>query len=104
SKHAAVTLLRALAREDRRELVVLRPFGPYGPGDDSDRVIPFTIRRLVAGETVPLSGGEQLRDFAYVDDHVRAFVLAAAAQLPELAAVYNIGSGRPTVLRSVVEA
>ena len=104
SKHAAVTLLRAFAREDRRALVVLRPFGPYGPGDDSDRVIPFTIRRLVAGETVPLSAGEQLRDFAFVDDQAHAFVLAAAAALPALAAVYNLGSGRPMVLRSVVEA
>ncbi len=104
SKHAAVTLLRAFAREDRRALVMLRPFGPYGPGDDSDRVIPFTIRRLVAGETVPLSAGEQLCDFAFVDDHARAFVLAATAALPELAAVYNVGSGRPMVLRSVVEA
>jgi nucleoside-diphosphate-sugar epimerase len=104
SKHAAVVLLSAAAREDRRSLVVLRPFGPYGPGDDTDRVLPFTIRRLLAGERVPLSSGDQLCDFAFVDDQARAFALAAVAGVPEPVAVYNIGSGQPTTLRSVIEA
>ena len=104
SKHAAVVLLSAAAREDRRSLVIIRPFGPYGPGDETDRVLPFTIRRLLAGEHVPLSAGDQLCDFAYVDDHARAFALAAVATVPEPVAVYNIGSGQPMTLRSVIEA
>jgi nucleoside-diphosphate-sugar epimerase len=99
-----VVLLSAAAREDRRSLVVLRPFGPYGPGDETDRVLPFTIRRLLAGERVPLSTGDQLCDFAFVDDHARAFALAAVASVPEPVAVYNIGSGRSMTLRSVIEA
>ncbi len=104
AKHAAVSLLRASAREDERQVIVLRPFGPYGPGDDSDRVIPFTLRRLIAGEPVPLSQGEQLRDFAFVDDHARAFLLAAAADIADAAPIYNIGSGEGVPLRAVIEA
>jgi nucleoside-diphosphate-sugar epimerase len=104
SKHAAIVLLSAFAREDRRPLVVLRPFGPYGPGDDSDRVLPFTIRRLLAGEIVLLSPGDQLCDVAFVDDHARAFALAALAKVPEPVAIYNIGSGTSRTLRSLVEA
>jgi nucleoside-diphosphate-sugar epimerase len=103
SKHAAVVLLHAFAHEDRRSLVVLRPFGPYGPGDDSDRVLPFAIRRLLAGEFVRLSPGDQLCDFAFVDDHARAFALAAAAKVPEPVAIYNIGSGTAMSLRSLLE-
>ena len=103
SKHAAVVLLSAFAREDRRSLVVLRPFGPYGPGDDTDRVLPFTIRRLIAGDPVPLSAGDQLCDFAFVDDHVRAFALAAVSKVPEPVAIYNIGSGDVISLRAVLE-
>jgi nucleoside-diphosphate-sugar epimerase len=104
SKHAAVSLLRAFGREEKRQVVVLRPFGPYGPGDDSDRVVPFTLRRLIAGESVPLSHGEQLRDFAFVDDHARAFLLAATSDIPHAAPMYNIGSGEAVTLRSVIEA
>jgi nucleoside-diphosphate-sugar epimerase len=103
SKHAAVVLLSAFAREDRRSLVVLRPFGSYGPGDDSDRVLPFAIRRLLAGELVLLSPGDQLCDFAFVDDHARAFALAALAHAPEPVALYNIGSGTSMSLRSLLE-
>jgi nucleoside-diphosphate-sugar epimerase len=103
SKHAAVVLLSAFAREDRRSLVVLRPFGPYGPGDDSNRVLPFAIRRLIAEEPVLLSPGDQMCDFAFVDDHARAFALAAVANVPEPVAIYNIGSGVSMSLRSVIE-
>ena len=104
SKHAAVSLLRAFGLEEKRQVIVLRPFGPYGPGDDSDRVIPFTLRHLIAGESVPLSPGDQLRDFAFVDDHARAFLLAATADIPHAAPIYNIGGGEAVTLRSVMEA
>ena len=36
------------------------------------------VRRLVEGEPFEVWGGEQLRDFTYVDDAVEAFLLAAA--------------------------
>ena len=103
SKHAAVSLLRAFAREEGRQIIVLRPFGPYGPGDDSDRVIPFTLRRLIAGHAVPLSQGKQLRDFAFVDDHARAFLLAVTADISDVSPIYNIGSGEAVPLASVIE-
>ncbi len=103
SKHAAVVLLSSFAHEDRRSLVVLRPFGPYGPGDDSDRVVPFAIRGLLTGEPVLLSPGDQLCDFAFVEDHARAFALAALANVPEPVAIYNIGGGVSMSLRSLIE-
>jgi nucleoside-diphosphate-sugar epimerase len=104
TKHAAVTLLKAMANEDGRSFVSLRLYGPYGPGDDSDRVLPFTIRRLLAGAEVPLTDGEQLYDFAYVDDHVDALLRAALGTLPKPVVTYNIGGGTPLRLRSVLEA
>lgn len=104
TKHAAATLLKAMAHEDKREFVSLRLYGPYGPGDDSNRVIPFTIRKLLIGETVPLSDAQQGVDFAYVDDEVRAVVDTATARLPTPVATYNIGGGALLRLRDVLEA
>jgi|CXWL01.1.fsa_nt_gi nucleoside-diphosphate-sugar epimerase len=104
TKHAMVTLLTTLGRETGREVVVLRPFGPYGPGDVSDRVVPAVAVRLVAGKTVDTTGGEQLRDFLHVDDHVRGFLLAATRPLPRTGAIYNLGSGEPVALRRVIES
>jgi dolichol-phosphate mannosyltransferase len=43
------------------------------------------------------------RDYVYVDDVCDAYLAAATRALPEPGAVYNIGSGRQTTLREVVE-
>ena len=53
------------------------------------------IRRLVEGEPFEVWGGEQWRDFTYVDDAVDAFLLAAAR--PEaVGEIFNLG-GTPRV-------
>jgi UDP-glucose 4-epimerase len=53
------------------------------------------IRRLVEGEPFEVWGGDQWRDFTYVDDAVDAFLLAAAR--PEaVGEIFNLG-GPPRV-------
>jgi nucleoside-diphosphate-sugar epimerase len=102
--HAAVTLSMAGARETGRGVVVLRPFGPYGGGDRPERLIPHVIGRLLEGARVQVTAGEQLRDYSYVDDHVRAMILAATQPLARAGSVYNIGSGRAVRVRALLEA
>lgn len=112
TKHAATVLLSTLGMEEarrdgsagRREVVTLRPFGPYGPADDTGRIVPHAVRTLLSGDEVKVTLGEQLRDFAFVDDHVAAFLLAATRPLPRPGAVFNVGSGRVDTLRSILEA
>jgi UDP-glucose 4-epimerase len=104
TKNAAVTLLSTLGRQHGREVVSLRPFGPYGPADNPERVVPQTVLALLAGREVALTAGEQLRDYAHVDDHVAAFLLAATRPLPATGAVYNVGSGEPIRLREMLAA
>jgi nucleoside-diphosphate-sugar epimerase len=104
--HEGVELSLDHARRRGRELIVLRPFGPYGPGDRPERIVPYVIDGLLAGGRVPVSAGDQRRDYSYVSDHMRAFVLAAAAAprtLGTLPAVFNIGTGRPLRVRALVE-
>ena len=43
------------------------------------------------------------RDYVYVDDVVRAYLLAATEEKQELGAVYNVGTGVQTSLREVVD-
>ena len=101
--HDAVTHSLSMAKSSGRETVILRPFGPYGPGDRPERLIPFVIRGLLGVGRVPVTAGRQRRDFSYVDDHVSAFLAAATAPLLQTAAVYNVGSGCPISVRDIVE-
>jgi UDP-glucose 4-epimerase len=60
------------------------------------------IRRLVEEQPFEVWGGEQLRDFTYVDDAVEAFLLAAAR--PEaIGEVFNLGGPPPVTLRKLAE-
>ncbi len=101
--HEAVSFSLEQGRRTGRDVVIMRPFGPYGAGDRPERLIPHVIDGLLGGGRVAVTTGEQRRDFSHVDDHVRAFI--AAAVVPAGGArVYNIGSGHPIRVRQLVEA
>jgi nucleoside-diphosphate-sugar epimerase len=104
TKNAAVVMLSTLAGQSKREVVSLRPFGPYGAADYSNRVVPSVILSLIKGEEVRVTAGEQLRDYAHVGDHVNAFLLAATRPLARAGAIYNVGSGEVVTLRHLIES
>jgi nucleoside-diphosphate-sugar epimerase len=103
AKAAAHLYGTALARQLGIELVTLRPFGTYGPGEDEHRLIPYLLSRLRRGEQAQLSSGEQFRDLTYVDDVVEALI--TAGQTPHLPPyrAYNVCSGVPVRIREVAE-
>lgn len=80
----------------------LRLFNVYGPGQDPrspySGVISILARRALDGELLTVHGdGQQVRDFVYVDDVVRAFAAAMRCLETEPAPlVLNVGTGRAT--------
>lgn len=60
------------------------------------------VRRLLEGEPIEVWGGEQRRDFTYVDDAVEAFLLAAANEAA-VGEVFNLGGPPPVTLRALAE-
>src|SRR5262249_24106521 len=78
-----------------------RLFLPFGPGDSPARLIPTVVASLRARKALPLSHGEQKRDFIYAPDAARMFVRLLDA---EATGAFNIGTGEPRSVRSVVEA
>ena len=62
----------------------------YGPFHFPEKLIPLMIVRALAGESLPVYGkGDQVRDWLYVDDHVRA--LQAAFERGQPGRTYNVG-------------
>ncbi|MBL9189241.1 MAG: NAD-dependent epimerase/dehydratase family protein [Opitutaceae bacterium] len=58
------------------------------------------VRRLLENQPIEVWGGEQLRDFTYVEDAVEAFLLAAAR--PEaVGEVFNLGGPPPVSLQKL---
>jgi nucleoside-diphosphate-sugar epimerase len=81
----------------------LRLYSVYGPWEEPTRLMPTLVMRGLAGELPGLVSPATARDYIYVDDVVDACLAAAAAPGQEPGAVYNVGTGRQTSLREVVE-
>jgi UDP-glucose 4-epimerase len=86
---------------------VLRLTNTYGPRmrvrDARQTFLGTWLRALVVGEELRVYGdGTQRRDFSYVDDAVRAFLLAAADDAAE-GEVFNLGDDRPVSLLELAE-
>src|SRR5262245_22148359 len=88
------------------ETVRLRYFNIFGPRQSPDSpyaaVIPLFLRSMLAGQSPFVNGdGHQSRDFTFVEDAVRANLLAAEA--PGVSGrVYNVACGRRTSLLELI--
>jgi UDP-glucose 4-epimerase len=85
----------------------LRLTNTYGPRQlmkhNRQGFAGWFVRQVVMGEDVLLFGdGEQKRDFNYVDDVVRAFLIAATAE-DAVGETYNLGAKPPTSLKDFLE-
>jgi UDP-glucose 4-epimerase len=101
AKLAAHYLTRQLAAQSGLSYAWLRIFSTYGPGDNPHWLIPSLIEQMLDGQRPRTTGGEQLWDFLYIDDIASAVMAVAAERTAE--GVFNVGSGRPIPVRSVVE-
>lgn len=91
------------------ETVALRYFNVFGPRQRPDSayaaVIPLFIDALRTGGQVVVHGdGMQSRDFTYIDDVVRANLLAASAEAATVSGrVYNVARGAETTLLELLD-
>jgi nucleoside-diphosphate-sugar epimerase len=92
----------ALSRALEIPFVTLRLFHIFGPGEAPSRLIPYLAQCLRDKAVARLTGGEQVRDFLYIDDVVNAFLTAARNPL-EPYSVYNVCSAEPVSVRSAAE-
>jgi nucleoside-diphosphate-sugar epimerase len=87
--------------------VSLRYFNVFGPGQHPESkyaaVFPAFISALSADRPPEVHwDGEQSRDFTYIDDVVRANLLAAEDQGRVSGSVINIGGGEPKTVNDVL--
>ena len=62
----------------------------YGPYHFPEKLIPLMIAKALDGEPLPIYGkGDQVRDWLFVEDHVRA--LQAVFERGQVGRTYNVG-------------
>ena len=89
------------------EVVMLRIFNAYGPGQavppSHPPVIPHFVRQALAQSTaVIFGGGEQTRDFIYISDVVSALTTAGLADNIN-GLIINIGTGHEVSINDLLK-
>jgi len=97
SKLSGEHLAIAFHKERGLPTTVLRPFNVYGPGQVGEGALSIFIQRARAGADLEIHGdGTQIRAWCYIDDMVRALLLALEHPRA-VGETFNIGNQRAVV-------
>lgn len=102
AKAGASMYARLFQRIYHLPIVTVRPLLTYGPRQEPTKLIPYTILKLLRGESPSVSSGNRLCDFVYVGDVVRG-LLHAALQPGTEGQTFDLGSGQTRRVRVAVE-
>lgn len=90
SKAASDHLAKSWQRTYGLPVIVSNCSNNYGPFHFPEKLIPLTILNALAGHALPIYGnGKNVRDWLYVDDHVRA--LDKIVEMGRVGETYNVG-------------
>ncbi len=103
TKAASDHLARAYHHTYGLDVVTTNCSNNYGPYQFPEKLLPVVILKALAGEPIPVYGaGANVRDWLFVDDHVRALV--AAFERGRAGEVYNVGGHNEKTNLDVVHA
>jgi dTDP-glucose 4,6-dehydratase len=74
-------------------VAVVRPFNTFGPRQSARAVIPTVITQALTGSEIRIGTTTTTRDFTFVEDTVRGFLLAAESKAA-VGEIINLGTGR----------
>lgn len=101
SKIASENYLRYFHTVHKLPMVILRYSTVYGPRQVTGALSDY-VRKISQGKRAEMFGdGRLTRDFIYIDDVVRANVLALDVPDDHLDPIFNLGSTRETALNEV---
>ena len=90
SKASSDHLARAWHRTYKLPVIITNCSNNYGPFQFPEKLIPHIILNAITGKDLPVYGdGKQIRDWLYVNDHVRALITVGFNG--RIGETYNIG-------------
>jgi UDP-glucose 4-epimerase len=101
SKLLAEQLCRGYQRDFGLQMIIMRAFNLYGPGQRKEFLIPHILESTKKGNIL-LGEPEYKRDYVYLDDAVDAYRKAVEYKHKGLE-IFNIGYGKSYSVRELVD-
>ncbi|NNE36912.1 MAG: NAD(P)-dependent oxidoreductase [Gammaproteobacteria bacterium] len=102
SKLAATVLMLERSSNLNISLLVLRPFGMWGPGEKPYRLVPQIVEACVNKTPLDMTPCKIARDYLYVGDMAGIIVKLCLLSDIENGLIINLGSGQPVELKDFV--
>jgi dTDP-glucose 4,6-dehydratase len=92
SKAGADLMALSYFRTHNLDIRITRCCNNYGPRQFPEKLIPYFVKKLLAGQNLPVYGsGLNVREWIHVEDHISAIELVRTGG--SAGEIYNIGSG-----------
>lgn len=101
AKLSSTKFLLKLFKNRKFPVTIFRLYLTYGPKQDANRIIPFTILQCLKNKEFPCSKGDQYRDFIYIDDVVNILFKSLDYKGAE-GQIFNICSNQPVQIKRVI--
>ncbi len=102
SKLASEIYARAFNQEKGADIKIVRFFNVYGPGQESNWVVPIFINKALRNEPITVFGnGNQTRCFTYVEDIADGVL--KVFEKGKTGEAYNIGNNEPTTILELAQ-
>lgn len=102
SKAAATIMCQKYATNHNLDVVIVRPYSPFGPGEQPHRLFPNLWRSFTLGTPMKLVNG--VHDFCYIDDFVEALDLIISSDKRTPGEIINVSSGVQSSNLEVLDA
>lgn len=104
-KISALSAIKYICNERKVPWTWLRPFLTFGPGmRNRNLLIPSIIDACLQDKEVPLTLGEQTRDFIFIEDLMVRILRIIEAPEAAHQQVLNLCSGEPRAIRDVAQS
>lgn len=103
SKAAATLYCQSLAKREKKPIVTLRLFSPYGYYEDKERLIPSVIISCINQKDPMCSSPNSVRDFIFIEDVVESYIKVIENKEKCIGEVLNIGFGQQHTVKEVVD-
>ena len=101
AKLMATNYLLKLNKKYNFPCTILRLYQIYGPRQDNNRLIPYTLNECLNNNKFICSDGKQYRDFLFVEDLIKAIFLCFNNK-SAIGEIINIGRGKSHNVKKVI--
>lgn len=103
SKIIGEKLCQGYHQDFKVPVVIFRPFNIYGDGQTPNFLIPAILEQIRKRETITLQNPNPRRDYVYINDLLRAYLMAIEGKNKIDYEVFNIGTGKSYSAKEVAE-